>query len=87
MDAAIARRLNRDSPNDFPNWSVQTAAATRRCVYDVIGNARRKKQVACAIEFLVHLMDKDVSSPDDEMVAACALAELFGQTQSRATPR
>jgi hypothetical protein len=36
-----------------------------------------KKTVACAIEFLVHLMDKDVSSRDDEMVAACALAELF----------
>jgi hypothetical protein len=33
--------------------------------------------VACAIEFLVHLMDEDVSSPDDGMVAACALAELF----------
>ena len=32
---------------------------------------------ACAIEFLVHLMDTDVSSPDDAMVAACALAELF----------
>jgi hypothetical protein len=33
--------------------------------------------IACAIEFLVHLMDKDVSSPDDAMVAVCALAELF----------
>ena len=33
--------------------------------------------VACAIEFLVHLVDKNVSSPDDAMVAACALAELF----------
>jgi GAF domain len=32
---------------------------------------------ACAIEFLVHLVDKNMSSPDDAMVAACALAELF----------
>jgi hypothetical protein len=37
----------------------------------------KKETVACAIEFLVHLMDKDVSSPDDAMVTACALAELF----------
>jgi hypothetical protein len=33
--------------------------------------------VACAIEFLVHLVDKNMSSPADAMVAACALAELF----------
>src|SRR5262245_35597845 len=33
--------------------------------------------VACAIEFLVHLMDKDVRSADGALDAACALAELF----------
>src|SRR5215510_3456980 len=33
--------------------------------------------VACAIEFLVHLIDKDLRSPDDALDAACALAELF----------
>ena len=32
--------------------------------------------VACAIELLVHLIDKDVRSPDDALDAACALAEL-----------
>ena len=37
----------------------------------------RMKTMACAIEFLVHLIDEDVRSPDDAMVAACALAELF----------
>ena len=31
--------------------------------------------VACAIELLVHLIDKDVRSPDDVLDAACALAE------------
>src|SRR5262249_3746197 len=33
--------------------------------------------IACAIEFLVHLIDKDVQSPDGALDAACALAELF----------
>src|SRR5262245_66054988 len=33
--------------------------------------------VACAIEFLVRLIDKDVWAPDDALDAACALAELF----------
>jgi hypothetical protein len=33
--------------------------------------------VACAIEFLVHLIDKDLRSPDKALDAACALAELF----------
>ena len=33
--------------------------------------------VACAIEFLVHLMDNDVRSADGALDAACALAELF----------
>ena len=32
--------------------------------------------VACAVEFLVHLIDKDVRSPDGALDAACALAEL-----------
>jgi hypothetical protein len=31
--------------------------------------------VACAIELLVHLIDKDVRSPDDALDAACELAE------------
>lgn len=33
--------------------------------------------VARTIEFLVHLIDKDVRSPDAALDAACALAELF----------
>ena len=33
--------------------------------------------VARAIEFLVHLTDEDMRSPDDALVAACALAERF----------
>src|SRR5262245_2656413 len=33
--------------------------------------------VACAIEVLVRLIDKDVWAPDDALDAACALAELF----------
>jgi hypothetical protein len=33
--------------------------------------------VACAIEFLANLIDKDVQSLDDALDAACALAELF----------
>jgi hypothetical protein len=33
--------------------------------------------VACAIEFLIHLMDNDVPSTDGALDAACALAELF----------
>ena len=33
--------------------------------------------VACAIEFLVRLIDKDVWVSDDALDAACALAELF----------
>jgi hypothetical protein len=33
--------------------------------------------VACAIEFLAHLIDKDVRSLDGALDAACALAELF----------
>ena len=37
----------------------------------------RIETVACAIEFLVHLIDKDLRSPDDALDAACALAELF----------
>jgi GAF domain-containing protein len=37
----------------------------------------KTETVACAIEFLVHLIDKDVRSPDDALDAACALAELF----------
>jgi hypothetical protein len=37
----------------------------------------RIETVACGIEFLVHLIDEDVRSPDDALVAACALADLF----------
>jgi hypothetical protein len=33
--------------------------------------------VACAIEFLAHLIDEDVRSLDGALDAACALAELF----------
>jgi GAF domain-containing protein len=33
--------------------------------------------VACAIEFLAHLVDEDVRSLDGALDAACALAELF----------
>jgi hypothetical protein len=33
--------------------------------------------VACALEFLIQLTDKNLSSPDDAMVALCALAERF----------
>src|SRR5262245_58897125 len=33
--------------------------------------------VACAIEFLVNLIDRDLRSPDHALDAACALAELF----------
>ena len=36
-----------------------------------------KKRWLVRLNFSVHLMDKDVSSRDNEMVAACALAELF----------
>src|SRR5262245_13644238 len=36
--------------------------------------------VACAVEFLVHLMDRDEPPPDDAMVAACSFAELFEPT-------
>ena len=42
--------------------------------------------VARAIEFLVDLKDVDARS-DDALVAACALAELFGLTQSLDSPR
>jgi hypothetical protein len=37
----------------------------------------RMETVACAIEFLVRLIDEDMRSPDDALDAACALAELF----------
>jgi len=37
----------------------------------------RIETVACAIEFLVHLIDTDVWSADAALDAACALAELF----------
>jgi hypothetical protein len=37
----------------------------------------KMETVACAIEFLVHLIDQDLRSPDDALDAACALAELF----------
>jgi hypothetical protein len=46
-------------------------AMTQAAVLDKI------ETVACAIEFLVHLIDKDLRSPDDALDAACALAELF----------
>ena len=37
----------------------------------------RIETVACAIEFLVHLIDEDMRSPDEALDAACALAEQF----------
>ena len=37
----------------------------------------RMETVACAIEFLVRLIDEDMRSPDNALDAACALAELF----------
>src|SRR5262245_46597544 len=37
----------------------------------------KTETLACAIKFLVHLIDKDVRSPDGVLDAACALAELF----------
>ena len=57
--------------------SSDTSAAIRPRNRRSASNCNRFHEMACAIEFLVHLMDKDVSSPDDAMVAACALAELF----------
>ena len=37
----------------------------------------RIETVACAIEFLVHLIDEDMRSPDEALDAVCALAEQF----------
>ena len=37
----------------------------------------RIETAACAIEFLVHLIDEDMRSPDEALDAACALAEQF----------
>ena len=37
----------------------------------------KMEAVACAIEFLVNLIDRDLPSPDHALDAACALAELF----------
>ena len=37
----------------------------------------RIETVASAIEFLVHLIDEDMRSPDEALDAACALAEQF----------
>jgi hypothetical protein len=35
----------------------------------------RMETVACAIEFLVRVIDEDMRSPDDALDAACELAE------------
>jgi GAF domain len=59
--------LNKIQLNDF----FFSLAMIQMAVLDKI------ETVACAIEFLVHLMDKDVRSPDDALDAVCALAELF----------
>lgn len=32
---------------------------------------------ACAVEFLAHLIDRDLPSPEQALDAACALAEMF----------
>ena len=37
----------------------------------------RVEAMAQAIEFLVHVTDKDVRSPEDELAAVCELAERF----------
>jgi hypothetical protein len=37
----------------------------------------KNETVACAIEFLVNLIGRDLPSPDHALDAACALAELF----------
>ena len=65
---------------------AQSAAATNRADRDDVKIAGvptqsavldRIETVACAIEFLVRLIDEDMKSPDDALDAACALAELF----------